>query len=161
MLRSSISRRDCLTILGAGTAAAATKRDAVNGEFPLIDVSGDSYQMGYQHGRQASELIQGYLRWIDKMTRRPRTELCTNAMHFLPYMEALRQKYVQEVKGLAKGAGISFEEAMLCQARGEASHGWEGGCTAFALTGKATADGLPWQDRTRISRRSSRTRRLS
>src|SRR5436309_2770944 len=32
---------------------------------------------------------------------------------------------------------------MLCQARAEASHSGEGGCTAFALTGKATADGKP------------------
>ncbi len=151
MPRSSISRRHCLSMLGGGTAmAAATKRDqtkpagdAVKHAFPLIEVSGDAYEMGYQHGRQAADLIQGYLRWIEKMTRRPRNELCANAMRFLPYVEALSHNFVVEVRGLAKGAGISFEEAMLCQARGEASHGGEGGCTAFALTGKATADGHP------------------
>jgi len=64
-------------------------------------------------------------------------------MRFLPYVEALSQKFVPEVSGLADGAGISFEEAMLCQARAEAAQIWEGGCTAFALTGKATADGNP------------------
>src|SRR5436853_7318017 len=107
MLRSSISRRDCLTIMGAGTgAAAATRRDgtkstedAVKDAFPLVEVSGDAYQMGYQHGSQASDLIQRYLRWIEKMTRRPRSELCANAMRFLPYIETLSHKFVQEVSG--------------------------------------------------------------
>ena len=72
----NISRRACLAVMGAGAAAAAaatSKNEAKPGRnegkdaFPLIEVSGDSYQMGYQHGRQASDLIQSYLRWIDKM----------------------------------------------------------------------------------------------
>jgi isopenicillin-N N-acyltransferase-like protein len=151
MHSANLSRRTCLAVIGAGAVAAAATskneakpaRNEGKDAFPLIEVSGGSYQMGYQHGRQASDLIQSYLRWIEKMTGRPRSALCANAMRFLPYIEALSHKYVEEVSGLAAGAGISFEEAMLCQARGEAARRWEGGCTAFALTGKATADGNP------------------
>ena len=111
--------------------------------FPLVEVSGDAFQMGYQHGQQAGHLIQRYLLWIEKLTGQPRDVLCHNAMRFLPLMESLSPAFVEEVRGLADGAGISLEEAVLCQARAEASHSWEGGCTAFALKGDATADGQP------------------
>ena len=36
--------------------------------FPLIEVSGDAYQMGYQHGAQAADLVQKYLLWIERLT---------------------------------------------------------------------------------------------
>lgn len=111
--------------------------------FPLIEVSGSAYQMGYQHGAQAADLVQKYLLWIERLTGKPRNLLNQNAMAFLPMMEGLSPAFVEEVRGLADGAGISFEEAMLCQARAEAARVNEGGCTAFALTGSATADGRP------------------
>jgi isopenicillin-N N-acyltransferase like protein len=112
-------------------------------KFPLIEVSGDAYEMGYQHGAQASDLVRKYLLWIERITGKPRDLLCRNAMTFLPMIEALSPALVAEVRGLADGAGIDFEEAVLCQARAEAGQVREGGCTAFALTGDATADGNP------------------
>jgi isopenicillin-N N-acyltransferase-like protein len=109
--------------------------------FPYIEVSGTSYEMGYQHGAQASDLVHRYLLWIEKLTGKSRDLLCRNAMAFLPMMQSLSPSLVEEVRGLADGAGISFEEAVLCQARAEAARVHEGGCTAFAVTGAATADG--------------------
>lgn len=111
--------------------------------FPLLEVSGSAYELGYQHGAQAAPLIERYLRLTERLTGKPRDLLCRNAMTLLPYMEALSPAYVEEVRGLADGAGIRFEEAVLCQARAEAGRIPEGGCTAFALTGAATADGSP------------------
>jgi isopenicillin-N N-acyltransferase-like protein len=110
--------------------------------WPLVEVTGSSYEMGYQHGAQASELIQKYLIWIDRMTGKSRDLLCRNAMAFLPLMEKLSPSFVEEVRGLSEGAGISFEEAVLCQARGEAARINDEACTAFAMTGKATKDGV-------------------
>lgn len=111
--------------------------------FPLLEVSGSAYEMGYQHGAQAAPLIERYLRLTERLTGKPRDLLCRNAMALLPYMEALSPAFVEEIRGLADGAGIRFEEAVLCQARAEAGRIPEGGCTAFALTGAATADGRP------------------
>lgn len=110
--------------------------------FPLIEVSGSSYEMGYQHGTQAAPLIQRYLLLIERLTGKSRDTLCRNAMTFLPYIERLSPAYVAEIRGLADGAAISFEEAVLCQARAEAGQVPDGGCTAFVVTGEATADGL-------------------
>jgi isopenicillin-N N-acyltransferase-like protein len=66
-------------------------------------------------------------------------------MDFLPLMEALSPAFVEEVRGLADGAGINFEEAILCQARAEATRSNinKKGCSAFALTRSATADHQP------------------
>jgi predicted choloylglycine hydrolase len=50
---------------------------------------------------------------------------------------------MEEVSGLAQGAGISIDDALLCQVRAEASQKWDGSCTCFALTGEATADHSP------------------
>ena len=111
--------------------------------FPLVEVSGSAYEMGHQHGAQAADLVERYLLWIEKLTGKPRDVLCGNAMGFVPFIEALSPQLLEEIRGLAAGADISFEEAVLCQARAEASHVDGGGCTAFALTGSATADGCP------------------
>jgi isopenicillin-N N-acyltransferase like protein len=111
--------------------------------FPLVEVTGNAYELGYGHGAQAQALIQRYLLLIERLTGLTRDVLCRNAMRFLPYIQSLSPAYVEEMRGLAAGAGISFEEAVLCQARAEAGRVPDGGCTAFALVGSATADGLP------------------
>ena len=108
--------------------------------FPLVEVAGSSYEMGRQHGEQAAPLIHRYLLLIDRVTAQPRDTLCRNAMRSLPLIRALSEAFLEEVRGLADGAGISFEEAILCQVRGESVHSWEG-CTAFALRGEATSGG--------------------
>ena len=111
--------------------------------FPLVEVSGSAYELGYQHGAQAANLIQRYLLLTERLTKLSRDVLCRNAMTFLPRIQALSPALVEEIRGLAAGAGISFEEAVLCQARAEAGRVSEGGCTAFAVTGLATTDGQP------------------
>jgi isopenicillin-N N-acyltransferase-like protein len=112
-------------------------------QFPLIEVSGTSYEMGYQHGAQAAPLVRKYLSWIEKLTGQPRDVLCRNAMSFFPSIRALSPSLVEEIEGLAEGAGISEEEAVLCQVRAYAASLNDGGCTAFALASPATADGMP------------------
>jgi isopenicillin-N N-acyltransferase like protein len=109
--------------------------------FPYIEVAGTAYAMGVQHGAQAAALISRYLLLIERVTQLPRAVLARNAMRFVPLIEALNPRYLEEVHGLAHGAGISFEEAMICQARAEAAYDYDGGCTAFALTGAATRAG--------------------
>mgnify|MGYP000849903180 FL=1 len=109
--------------------------------FPLVTVRGGARRMGQQHGEAAADLIQGYLVLIERLTGKPRDALCANAMTFWPRMEALGTSFTEEVRGLAEGAGISLEEAVLCQVRAEAGHAGGEGCTAFALRGEATADG--------------------
>ena len=39
--------------------------------FPFVEVSGTAYDLGYQHGKQAEDLVHKYLVWIDKLTGKP------------------------------------------------------------------------------------------
>ena len=49
---------------------------------------------------------------------------------------------LEEVRGLAEGAGLRLEEALLPQIRGEIARlPAEGGCTTFAVAGRHTEDG--------------------
>jgi isopenicillin-N N-acyltransferase-like protein len=111
--------------------------------FPLIEVRGGAYELGRQHGEQAAPLIERYLLLIERITGKSRDTLCAGALCFLPRLMALDERLVQEVRGLADGAGITFAEALVCQVRGEAAFAAAAGegCTAFALRGAATADG--------------------
>ena len=109
--------------------------------FPLIEVRGDSYALGRQHGEQAGALVHRYLLWIEKLSGLGREALTANAMRFLPAIRAASAGLIDEIRGLADGACISFEEAVLCQARAEAANVRDGGCTAFAVRGSATSDG--------------------
>ena len=111
-------------------------------EFPLIEVSGTPYQLGYQHGSQAKGLVQKYLTWIEKLTGQSRDILVQRAITFLPLIKQLSNDLASEIQGLADGADISLEEAVLCQVRTEASQTEDGGCTTFAFTGQNTTDGL-------------------
>jgi isopenicillin-N N-acyltransferase like protein len=113
----------------------------VGHEFPLVRVEGSAREMGRQHGEQARALVKNHLGWIGHLTGQPLPLLCRNAERFLPAMEALSPRFVEEVRGLSEGADISLPEALLCQSRAEASHAWDRACTAFAFKGEATADG--------------------
>ena len=110
-------------------------------EFPLIEVKGNAYEMGRQHGEQAGALVKKYLLWIERLTGKERDFLCKNAIRFIEVIERLSPKYIEEVQGLADGAGISFPEALLCQVRTQALYIGKEGCTAFALKGEATLNG--------------------
>ena len=63
--------------------------NAIRAEWPMVVVEGSAYDMGYQHGARAKELVEKYLLWIDRLTGTSRDVLCRNAMAFLPLMERL------------------------------------------------------------------------
>ena len=58
-------------------------------EFPLIEVSGTPYQLGYQHGSQAKDLVQKYLTWIEKLTGQSRDILVQRAIKFFHLIKKL------------------------------------------------------------------------
>ena len=118
-------------------------------EYPLVRAEGSAWEMGYQHGQQAAPLINKYLAWI--LRGRDPELVVADALTHEPGIQRLNPRLLEEVRGLAAGAGISYGEAMVCQTRGGGAVGAStaeagadtDGCTAFALTGAATLDGQP------------------
>ncbi len=57
-----------------------------------------------------------------------------------PAVEAIAPHWIDELQGLAEGAGIRFDEALALQLR-PGTGGLPEGCTSFAAVGSATTDG--------------------
>lgn len=124
--------------------------------LPLIEVHGDPYERGVQHGRQAGDLIARYasvlletiageasLRALDRESGATlsRESLLERAMAFLPQMEAFAPQLVEEIRGIADGARVPFAEALLCNVRAEVMGLQSEACTSFAVGRQASGDG--------------------
>lgn len=118
--------------------------------IPEIILSGSPFERGLQHGRSLSRQISGFLN--DNRAR-------INSIREFPLDEAVIQSQVQqhaaiieeqlpeialELKGLAEGANISYEDAVLLQIRVELiaynkQDILEGDCSTLAFTTQSQA----------------------
>ena len=128
--------------------------------FPLVDVSGAPYERGVQFGRACGDMIDRYPAILQQVLLRDarfrdpkampkdigRAELEARALRFLPFFEAFAPAQVEELRGVAAGAEVSFATALLVNVRGEVGvfdriADATSGCTAFAVGRDATVDG--------------------
>ena len=115
-------------------------------------MAGTPYEMGVQHGtlcrdeihafrREAyaymATLIASAFRWplgLARLLTRPL--LLRQVRAYVPYTP---REYLEEMQGIAEGAGVQLLEALLVNAV------WEmylaGGCSQFAVRGNKSADG--------------------
>jgi hypothetical protein len=132
-------------------AARIDKHDGLNG-MPALYLAGTHYEMGYQHGTLAREMIyafrqaayaymadllqqeMGWPRWLARFLTRPLLLWQAAA-----YRDTIPPAYLTEAQGVADGAGAHPLEVVLVTAI------WEmylvGGCSEFVVTGRMTADG--------------------
>lgn len=125
---------------------------------PLIEISGAPFERGTQYGRQASARIRSgighYLAQISGMAITT-TDLRDVIRDYLPIIEAFDETYIEEMRGIAVGAEVEFEDVVLLNARTEVLKLAErpelrsqlaaglppDGCTAIVARPRATADG--------------------
>ena len=86
-------------------------------QFPFIQVSGSPYEMGAQHGEKGKPQIDLFLDLL--IGNRDRAALLSRTDTFAPLFEKYVPDLGEEIRGLAEGAKISFQEALLLQIRGE------------------------------------------
>ncbi len=89
---------------------------------PLIEISGPPHKRGVQYGTQAASRIRRGLQHYGEQLRRlgldaPATAALVN--DYLPVIEAFDDSFVPEMRGIAKGAGVAFEDVALLNARTE------------------------------------------
>ena len=114
--------------------------------FPYLEVAGTRYELGLQHGTLAREQVRHFVEYLVRSTGRPRAKVLRATHPFLPLIEQHCPGLLEEVRGLADGAGLSFEEALLPQIRGELARTLgaatpDEGCTSFAVSGEHTECG--------------------
>src|SRR5262245_57389808 len=118
--------------------------------FPIFDLSGDARERGRMHGRlarpQVLRSLENYRRLFEHYGL-PWHEAQRRAQPYRDAIGALDGGYVDELRGIAEGAGRGFEEILALNVRTEiipASYmaGKDmGECTAIAVAPRASATG--------------------
>ncbi len=132
--------------------------------FPLIEMEGTPFEMGYQHGTQAKEMIAHGIEMFHRTivddpwellpgvdTKMSFEEIVDRAVQSLPYTEEHAPDIVEEMRGIAEGSGFTLEEifAMNCDGdiwitlfplAGEAALA-HNSCSTYAVGSAASADG--------------------
>ena len=119
--------------------------------FQEVTLTGTPYERGLQYGTACREQIALSVRSYrdlfmlrKKMTWEQAQRL---SLGYLPAIRELDEGYVEEMQGIADGAGISFEDVLTINCRTELLHTGitaeaelSQECTAFALMAPATAE---------------------
>jgi isopenicillin-N N-acyltransferase-like protein len=113
---------------------------------PLFQVSGSPRHMGRMLGEQAADLIRSmvddYRTFMHKSSGFNWDEAVRESQKYLPYTQAAFPQYVEEVAGIAEGAGVSFPDAWLLNCyEGVAEDQKLMACTSIGVNDDVTADG--------------------
>jgi isopenicillin-N N-acyltransferase-like protein len=115
--------------------------------LPLIEVEGNPLRRGEQQGEGArSEILRALARYrevIPKALNLSWEEALREARKFLPYAEEAFPQFVDEIRGIATGAGVPFHEVwtLNCYEGLTEVHQQVWGCTCLAIRDEHTADG--------------------
>jgi len=131
--------------------------------FPIISTEGEPYEIGCQYGEQAKHAIRGsvnHYRSVFEKQAKLQWDLALDlAKTLITSIEEFDADAVEEMRGIAKGAGRTFEEIVLVNARSEllriatAEGGTKGAgeklakgvteeeCSTFAITPEASKNG--------------------
>lgn len=122
--------------------------------FPLIDLAGSSHERGRTHGKAAADRMRrGAKMYAESLLKSgvDWKELERRAEAMVPAIEHFDPAYVEEMRGIAEGAGEPFAAVMLMNARTEmvaaarrqkAAQHFPDGCTAALALPEASANGV-------------------
>ena len=88
----------------------------------LIEVSGSPQERGVQYGRQAAAEIArsiGHYATQVKSLNLSASRFSDIVRIYVPLIEKFDASYVAEMRGIATGAGVDFEQVVLVNARTE------------------------------------------
>jgi isopenicillin-N N-acyltransferase-like protein len=121
--------------------------------FPLIDLFGSPRERGRAHGQAAADrLRRGVKMYSESLLKNgvDWKELERRAERLVPHVETFDPAYLEEMRGIAEGAGEPFAAVMLMNARTEmvaaarkqhVERDFPDGCTAAFVLPEASADG--------------------
>jgi isopenicillin-N N-acyltransferase-like protein len=116
----------------------------------LIDLAGSPHERGVQYGRQAAaEITRSVAHYGAQASAAglDRQRLAAAVREYLPVLEGFDHRQVEEMRGIALGAGIDFEQIVLVNARTELLQFAQraaapDGCTGVVVRPAATRDKL-------------------
>jgi len=123
----------------AVVASAAPTGSGEPEEYPFYTARGTHRELGRQHGEQATRHIKAHIELICAQQKMSKEQLTRRAARFQPVFDRYCPHLLEEMRGLGEGAGVTLEEAMACNIRGELQYVTAAGCTAYAIQGRGTA----------------------
>lgn len=91
--------------------------------FPIITVSGSPYECGKQYGEAVADLIHQnlntYLRLFEHAPRLTREAAAAKARSFIPTIEQFNPEFLDEMQGIADGAGLILDDVLMLNTRTE------------------------------------------
>lgn len=118
--------------------------------FPIVEVSGSAFERGRQHGERARERVGRSLGNYAKLfafNGMPWEEAQQRALKYRDLIGAFDAALLEEMEGIARGAGRPFSEILALNARTEVlpptflTGSDSGECTAIAVSPRASATG--------------------
>ncbi|RVX46825.1 isopenicillin-N N-acyltransferase-like protein [Nonomuraea polychroma] len=119
--------------------------------LPLVEISGGPRERGRQYGEQARDRVQRALAYYAEAfafsSGLTWEQVVGRAARWVEPSKAFAPELVEEMEGIAEGAGVGFLDVLALNARGEIIYDTTfssmepDGCTSFALLGEASGDG--------------------
>ena len=122
--------------------------------FPLIEVSGTPRERGIATGRAAADRVKGSVALYRGELARRKVDAATQdrlARRFVPIIEDFDPDYVEEMRGISEGAGVTLESVVTVNCRTEMMFGFKDaaevheqmkdGCTGVVAMPSVTAHG--------------------
>jgi isopenicillin-N N-acyltransferase-like protein len=118
--------------------------------FPRVRVQGAPFERGQQYGAQAAGRVRKsvdiYRRVFQHYAGWDWDQVTTHAKAYAAPIETYRAHFIDEMHGIAAGAGLAFEDVLALNVRTEimfaaVARAAAGECTAVVALPEATADG--------------------
>ncbi|MDO4290784.1 MAG: C45 family peptidase [Eggerthellaceae bacterium] len=119
--------------------------------IPFAELSGTPYEIGFAHGSafraQVAASLSCYRHMFADYAGLEWARACELAGRWLSSIEAYEPRYVEEMRGLAEGAGVAFEEILVLNCRSELvfvgaeADKADGGCTAIGVAAERARGG--------------------
>ena len=113
-------------------------------KLKIVEVSGSHYEMGFQYGKACPEIPDMLVMTYGLFGGREKIQgfLDTTIPVYLSHTEQYASEIVEEMRGMADGSGLAFEDILFLNITYEISvESVMGGCTSFAAAGEVTANG--------------------
>src|SRR5262245_31829937 len=109
--------------------------------FPQLEVSGTPREMGRQIGEAACEQVRQFceiaLQQVNRTVRVSRATAERIAKASVAFAESYSLEMVEELRGIAEAARVSFDDVMLLQVRNQLQPDSDAGCTSLAMSGSS------------------------
>ena len=113
-------------------------------EHQVIRVKGTPFERGLAYGTQAKERIERCMAFYQKLlfahAHLDWDNAKKTALRFEPSIKDYFPEAIEEMKGIAQGAGLTYEDILALNCRSEIMFALPDGCTAVSYPPETTAD---------------------